>query len=102
MIYHINIGVCAIAILFLPMVVNAGETTRPAQTIAFNCFTCHGTDGQSTGEIPSINGTSQRDLRTKLIEFKNDEGKPTIMNRIIKGYSDDEIDRVSEYLSTLD
>lgn len=83
------------------MVVNAGETTRPARSIAYNCYTCHGTDGQSTGEIPSINGISQRDLKAKLMEFKNDQGNPTIMNRIIKGYSDDEIDRVSEYLSTL-
>ncbi len=60
-----------------------------AQALALNCFTCHGTDGRSPGAMPGINGKSAG------------EGDPTIMNRIARGYSDEEIDRIADFLAGL-
>lgn len=72
-----------------------------AQALALNCFTCHGTDGRSPGAMPGINGKSADYLRRKLREFRAGEGDPTIMNRIARGYSDEEIDRIADFLAGL-
>ena len=75
---------------------------RRAEALAFNCFTCHGTDGRSPGAIKSLNTLSAAEIRDKLMAFKRDENDPTIMNRIAKGYSDDEIAIIADYIANLD
>lgn len=69
--------------------------------LSFNCFTCHGTDGKSPGNMKSLDTLSASEIRDKLMAFKRDEEDPTIMNRIIKGYSDEEIAIIAEYIAGL-
>lgn len=76
-------------------------SARSTEALAFNCFTCHGTDGKSPGDIPALYGKSAESIRESLRGFKNDTLEGTLMTRIAKGYSDEEIDRIAEYLSGL-
>lgn len=71
---------------------------RSTENLAFNCYTCHGTDGKSVSNMPALNGKTPAYLLQKLSAFKHDEGGPTIMNRIAKGYSDEELQRIAHYL----
>lgn len=75
---------------------------RRAEVLAFNCFTCHGTDGKSPGTIKSLENLSAAEIRDKLLAFKRDENDPTIMDRIAKGYSNDEIAIIADYIANLD
>lgn len=81
---------------------SAEEGVRRAQALSFNCFTCHGTNGESPGQMKSLNTLPAAEIRDKLLAFKRDEGDATIMNRIAKGYSDEEIAIIAAYLAGLD
>jgi cytochrome subunit of sulfide dehydrogenase len=71
---------------------------RSTENLVFNCFTCHGTEGKSVGTMPSLNGKTATYLFQKLTAYQHDEASPTIMNRIAKGYSQEEIQRIAHYL----
>jgi len=74
---------------------------RQTESLVFTCYTCHGTDGESPGDIPSIKGGSAEKIKEKLLAFRQDQNDPTIMNRIAKGYSEDEITKIAEYLAAI-
>lgn len=75
---------------------------RRAQSLVFNCFTCHGSDGKSPGTMKSLNTLPAAEIRDKLMAFKRNENDPTIMNRIARGYSDDEIAVIADYIADLE
>jgi sulfide dehydrogenase cytochrome subunit len=68
-----------------------------AAMLANTCFGCHGVNGVSAGPaIPSIAGMSAAYMTEVLQGYKSGEVSGTIMDRIAKGYSDEEIKQVSE------
>lgn len=74
------------------------------RVLAMSCLNCHGPGGKSSGDIPSIAGKSEDFLKNALVDFR--EGKrtgnsATVMGRLAKGYSDDEIAAVAKYIATL-
>ena len=80
--------------------------TGPAQAemasgaaLANTCFSCHGTDGRSAGDMPTIAGKSENFITEKLQAFKSDSLDATIMNRIAKGFSDQEIAALAKFFS---
>ncbi|MCU7853666.1 MAG: cytochrome c4 [Candidatus Thiodiazotropha sp. (ex Monitilora ramsayi)] len=69
-----------------------------ASMLANTCAGCHGTNGASTGPAtPSIGGISAVYFEEVMLGFKNDEIKNTIMTRIAKGYTEDEIKAMAEF-----
>jgi cytochrome c553 len=70
------------------------------ETIAAQCNGCHGDMGRSKGAAPAINGLPKSYLVSSMNDFKADKRPATIMNRIAKGYSDQEIENVAEYYSS--
>lgn len=90
-----------VTVLALPtMMVEAAETA-PAAQLADACSSCHGIDGRSTGAIPPLAGQSRDDLIAKLTAFRDGENL-TIMNRLARGYSDDEIAALADYFSSVE
>ena len=63
------------------------------------CFSCHGTDGKSVGDMPSIAGKSEDFITRKLKAFKSGELEATVMNRIAKGFTDEEIAALAKFFS---
>ncbi len=60
--------------------------------LASTCEGCHGTDGNSNGPAtPSIAGMSEDYLVEAMEEFRDGDTRSTIMGRIAKGYTDEEI-----------
>lgn len=71
--------------------------------LADTCVGCHGPEGSSVGPaIPSIAGMSAEYFNTVMKEYKADGRYGTIMNRIAKGYSDEEIDLMGDYFAKQD
>lgn len=71
-----------------------------ATMLADTCAGCHGTDGSSLGPAtPTIAGMSAEYFKTTMDEYKKDVRKGTIMNRIAKGYSEEEIALMGDYFA---
>jgi sulfide dehydrogenase cytochrome subunit len=85
-------------LLTSPLALGAGAS---GQAIGFTCAGCHGTDGDSQGSAPSLKGEDAETLKEMLMDYKTDKDEGTVMNRIAKGYSDEEIAAVSDYFSKL-
>jgi sulfide dehydrogenase cytochrome subunit len=81
--------------------VQTTEDQNNTESLVFNCFTCHGTDGKSPTAMPGLYGKSEAYVARKLSEFKAGKGHPTVMDRIAKGYSDEEIARIAKYFGEM-
>jgi len=78
------------------------QTDAEASVLAGSCANCHGTGGVSPGSIPSIAGIPYRVLAAQLAAFKaNEVPNTTIMNRLARGYSDEQLDALARYFSEL-
>ena len=86
-------GVLAVA------AVHAGSGRSPAM-LANTCAGCHGTNGASAGDImPIIGGMSKEYLQLVLAEYKSGERDSTIMGRIAKGYSNNELKAIASFFA---
>jgi cytochrome subunit of sulfide dehydrogenase len=72
-----------------------------ATIVARSCNSCHGPDGYSPGAIPSIRGMPQQSFIKAMQDFRSGQRSGTIMGRLAKAYSDDEIRAMAEYFSSL-
>jgi sulfide dehydrogenase cytochrome subunit len=72
---------------------------EPGRVLASQCAQCHGTNGAGPG-FDELAGKSASDLFGDLIEMKY---RPVegIMDRQARGYTDDQLRLIADYLSTL-
>lgn len=86
------IGLTAAAISTSP----AHADTTSGAVLVNTCFSCHGTDGKSIGEMPTIAGKSEKFIADKLRRFKAGTYEATVMNRIAKGFTDAELTAIAK------
>jgi len=66
--------------------------------LSYTCAGCHGFNGVSTGPAtPSIAGMNDEGFIEAMKAYKTDERPSTIMGRIAKGYSDEEIEGMAKF-----
>jgi len=71
-----------------------------AEMLSDTCFGCHGTDGRSNGPaIPTIAGLSNDYLVEAMNGYASGDIPSTVMGRIAKGYSEEDIARMAKYFS---
>ncbi|MFN4163921.1 MAG: c-type cytochrome [Ferrovibrio sp.] len=71
------------------------DTMFAAQT----CNVCHGSSSYISPTMPAIHGVPADTLYTALTEFKTDKRPYTIMGRIARGYSDEQLRALADYLA---
>ena len=76
--------------------VNAGEEIQK-RFIAQSCSGCHVTKIEEYS-IPNLKTLSREVFASRMNSFKNDQIPSTVMGRIAKGYSDEEIILLANYL----
>lgn len=76
------------------------QESPAARSLAATCTACHGPDGKSVApEAVSIAGLSREHIASQMRAFR-DGGRPsTIMQQIARGYSEQQIDLIADYLS---
>lgn len=92
----------ALGCILLSMSINC-QADIAAQAIAFNCLICHDSDKRpdaAQAEIPGLLGLQREALTQALLDFKYDRRAATLMSRIAKGYSDDELRAVAAFLTS--
>lgn len=89
----------ALAVLLSMPAAHAGDV-RSADMLAHTCAGCHGTDGASAGAaMPTIAGFDKGYLVTVLTDYKTGLRPSTIMGRIMRGYTDQEIAAIAGWFA---
>ena len=57
--------------------------------------------GQSPGAIPAIAGIAAEDMARLLTEYRSGALEGTVMNRIARGFTDDEIAAIAAHFAAL-
>ncbi len=70
------------------------------ETITRNCVVCHGPKEAGQAEIPTLANYPAKKMAEMLAGFKADQKPATIMNRIAKAFSDEQIAAIAEHLGT--
>ena len=71
-----------------------------ASMMANTCAGCHGTNGQSAGPAsPNLAGMSESYFNDSMKAFKEGTRPATIMDRIAKGYSDEQIETMAGFFA---
>ena len=63
------------------------------------CRACHGGDGPGPAAMPSLTAKSAETLKQELRDFRSGAREATIMDRIVRGYSDAELDAIIDSLT---
>jgi cytochrome subunit of sulfide dehydrogenase len=78
----------------------AAKAADPIAVMADACSGCHGTDGHSVGAMPAFSNKKLDELKSMLKEYKAGRREPTVMDRIAKGYSDEQLDAIAVYFAS--
>jgi cytochrome subunit of sulfide dehydrogenase len=80
-----------------------GETAaiQITQNLASGCSGCHGFSGGGYGSLPAIAGRPSEEFMQAMLDFKADRRKGTVMNRIAKGFSDEELLSLDRYFAEI-
>lgn len=73
------------------------ETLDAGALLSLTCSGCH---SDQSGGIVSLNSFSEEILVTSLMRYKQETSGTTVMHRLARGYSEEDISQVSAYLSS--
>lgn len=73
------------------------------RALAAMCANCHGTEGRTTdgSAIPSLAGMPRDYMVTQMKAFRDGSRPATVMHQITKGLTEQQIETVSTYFSSL-
>jgi cytochrome subunit of sulfide dehydrogenase len=97
MIRSLRLCLLASAAGMLPGQVLPADST--ARSLAANCTGCHGFNGASAGDIPSIAGMDQARMVALMREFRDGKREATVMHQHAKGYTDDQIEAIAAWFA---
>lgn len=84
----------------LALVPAAALAVDATAVMADACAGCHGTDGQSIGGMPAFSGKKGDELSSLLHDYKSGRRPATVMDRIAKGYSDEQLNAIAAYFAS--
>ena len=79
------------------------NTKLQIRALVASCAACHGTDGRPVegSAIPSLAGSSKATITMQMKDFKEGTRPATVMHQLSKGYTDEQIDRISTYFAAV-
>lgn len=89
-----RIPLFAAVVLALPIAAHADSSLT---VMADACAGCHGTDGASAGAMPAFNNKAADVIEKALLEYKTGAKEATVMDRIVKGYSDEQLKAIATH-----
>ncbi|MGR4067130.1 cytochrome c, class I [Halomonas sp. LR3S48] len=97
------LGALSLSAAALPSLAEATFSSEQTALMASTCAGCHGTDGRLVGSVPTIAGRPAAVLESRLLAFKHGNiSDTTVMDRIAKGFTDDELAALASHFSAID
>ena len=84
------------------LILAAGATAQaasPPPPGAASCSGCHALHQAASPSIPGIYGRDADEVSGAMIAFRDGSRPATVMNRIAKGFSEDELRAIAAWLS---
>jgi len=94
------VAAAALAALAAAHATAQGSDPNLARSLAATCANCHGTNGVSVGEVPSLAGRPKDEIVRKMQDFRKGTTPATIMPQLAKGYTDEQIELVAGWFAT--
>jgi cytochrome subunit of sulfide dehydrogenase len=80
----------------------AAQTANAGRNLAAACYTCHGTNANSTGGVPpSLAGRPAAELFQIMKEFQSGKRPATVMHQQARGYTDEQLQLIAAYIANL-
>jgi len=77
-----------------------GKSNQAGENIRARCISCHGMQGKTVNDQwPNISGQKKGYLQKQLKAFRDGSRHSEVMAVIVKGFTDQQIEDVSEYYS---
>lgn len=70
-----------------------------ARSLAATCANCHGTDGHARGRMKVLAGEPAAKMLDALADFRSGAARSTVMQQIVKGYSDAQLRLIADYFA---
>ena len=85
-----------------PVLPANAQDPSAGRNLAANCFTCHGSEGNSAGGVPpSLAGRNQAELFQAMKDFQSGKRPATIMHQQAKGYNDQQLELMAAYFASV-
>ena len=83
---------------------NNGPEQLKAAQLSATCAACHGTEGKNVNgsAVSGLSNLSVDYIKTNMRWFKTGERPATLMHQLAKGYTDEQIDLIANYLGKKD
>lgn len=88
------------ALLAAPCLAWAAPSLQDVSVLAGTCVNCHGPDGRSGSDIPTLRGQPADHLLQRMQAFKAGRAADaTVMTRLMKGYDDAQIQALAQWFA---
>jgi len=94
-----TLSLCAAAALTLAAPWCVAQDALLGRNLAATCANCHGTNGHSKGEVPSLAGLPAERITASMAAFKSGALPATVMQQIAKGYTDEQVSLIASYFA---
>ena len=85
------------ALLLAASIPSADAATQTPPPGALLCSGCHATKRTVETPVPRLVGRSPTDIEAAIVAFRTGQRTATVMDRIAKGFSDDEVKAIAEW-----
>jgi sulfide dehydrogenase cytochrome subunit len=92
-------GILAAAIGLASIVAVTAASAEPPAGAA-SCSGCHATSAHVTTPVPRLIGRERADFVKAMQDFRSGARAGTVMDRIAKGFTDDEIQAIAAWYAT--
>ena len=89
----------AAAVLSLAAPCTLAQDANLGRNLAATCASCHGTNGNSRGEVKSLAGLPADSIVAAFNAYKAGTLPATVMHQIAKGYTDEQIKLIAAFLA---
>ena len=96
--YQIVTGVVA-AVLAGAASAQAAASATQGRNLAAQCANCHGTNGKSVAEVPSLAGQPAATIVQKMKDYRDGKLPASIMHQLSKGYTDEQVALMADFFS---
>ncbi len=83
------------ALVLLPVAANAADPPPGATA----CSGCHGSSATADTPVPKLQGRDAGETVAAMVAFRSGERPATVMDRIAKGFTDDETRLIADWLA---